>query len=753
MTCESCGDKPKKCNKDFTKAVIEIDNPEQITLMRKVTIPASMGDDTTVPPVVGKYKNVLLYYEANQKSYLYSSDGVPTQLVNGVTDYEAAVNLPQINGYTLLGNKSADDLGLQDKLTAGENISIDEHNVISAVDTTYGPATDTEIGLVKPGEGLSVDTDGTLSVDTGDGLSVDSNDALRVNAGDGLNIDVNNDLYAIKYVFDTVADMKASTDLANGDSVRTLGFYSLNDGGGAIYKITDSGTANEMDVIAVGGLYANLQHTDTIYIKQLGAKGDGVTNDTVKIDRAFAIADNVIMNKTSDSYLVTYLKVLAGKKLEGECLPYVQIDMQRGDSQVIPIAYDNTTIDKIYVNSLDQNLSNNRFDIRNSHIRITNSRFDGFRDSGNNAWGILLTGANDVMIKNCYFDNNSQSDIAIVEGCKNITIDGCSGTAFHINMEPAQAPYINNVAINDCVINRLDIRENQNTYTTINSLLVSNCTIDLVEYDGGTTTFENCVIKAYQNQGIATGGGDAGIIKFINTGLFSRNLIPDPYINDFKTSSTADTFWHGYYSPQSADNSYSFDKVGNEEVFTINPNNIQTSITMKCEPISVDPTKMYILKIRGGAQCPETGSGNISKYCTIDYRDSDNENLNSADVNIFRCSAGSSLDIHDEYFIFKPIPSTDNIVIKLRNSIWGTQKIMFASVELFEIKSNEFYNNSMQILPINTKRVFVEDSPATNINYPVGSIAYSSSPTTYIGKVVTGGGYTPDWTDFGALAP
>lgn len=113
--CTSCG-KPKcSCkNKDFTKAVIEIDNPGQITLMRKVVIPASMGDDTTVPPVVGKYHNVLLYYEANSKSYLYSSDGIPTQLVNGITNYEDAANLPQINGVTLLGNKSAADLGLAD---------------------------------------------------------------------------------------------------------------------------------------------------------------------------------------------------------------------------------------------------------------------------------------------------------------------------------------------------------------------------------------------------------------------------------------------------------------------------------------------------------------------------------------------------------------------------------------------------------------------------------------------------------------
>lgn len=263
MTCESCGDKPKKCDKDFTKAVIEIDNPGQITLMRRVVIPASMGDDTTVPPTVGKYKNVLLFYEANTKSYLYSSDGIPTQLVNGVTDYEAAVNLPQINGVTLLGNQSSADLRLanapviisldsgqwsSDKtigqifaaFNAGTAIMLDFGNagaegtkawpvtqlgyntednmllgVVSVAQTEnasdftgeggYGvfklyddrsaeidnidwqrkmsvtddtglswdgetlsgaPATDTTIGMVKPGNGLSVDVDGTITLNT-----------------------------------------------------------------------------------------------------------------------------------------------------------------------------------------------------------------------------------------------------------------------------------------------------------------------------------------------------------------------------------------------------------------------------------------------------------------------------------------------------------------------------------------------------------------------------------------------------------
>ena len=86
MTCTACGDAPKKgCGcKSCTKAVLEITNPEKIVLLRKVVIPASMGDDTVVKPTLGKYCNVILYYEANRHIYLYSSDGIPTALESEV---------------------------------------------------------------------------------------------------------------------------------------------------------------------------------------------------------------------------------------------------------------------------------------------------------------------------------------------------------------------------------------------------------------------------------------------------------------------------------------------------------------------------------------------------------------------------------------------------------------------------------------------------------------------------------------------
>ena len=106
----------------------------------------------------------------------------------------------------------------------------------------------------------------------------------------------------VAWTFDTVADMKSATNLIAGSYAQTLGFHTLNDGGGAIYKISDSGTANEMDIIAIGSLYANLVISDTLNIKQVGAKCDGETDDSDVIQRCVNIIGSntkvVIFNNT-----------------------------------------------------------------------------------------------------------------------------------------------------------------------------------------------------------------------------------------------------------------------------------------------------------------------------------------------------------------------------------------------------------------------------------------------------------------------
>lgn len=90
MACKECGKPQCNCGKNRCSpaAAIQINNPAETVLFRKVIIPASAGDETTNPPVPGAFCNALVYYEATKASYLYSSDGIPTR-IDGLEEAKA----------------------------------------------------------------------------------------------------------------------------------------------------------------------------------------------------------------------------------------------------------------------------------------------------------------------------------------------------------------------------------------------------------------------------------------------------------------------------------------------------------------------------------------------------------------------------------------------------------------------------------------------------------------------------------------
>lgn len=129
MTCTACGEKPKDTAKGFTKAVIEINNPGKLTLFRKVLIPSSLGDETAVPPTIGKYHNVLLEYEINQHLYLYSSDGIPTQLSADMDELREALE-------DEISTRAADDDLLDTKIEdETESRQLADSNLQSQIDS------------------------------------------------------------------------------------------------------------------------------------------------------------------------------------------------------------------------------------------------------------------------------------------------------------------------------------------------------------------------------------------------------------------------------------------------------------------------------------------------------------------------------------------------------------------------------------------------------------------------------------------
>ena len=100
------------------------------------------------------------------------------------------------------------------------------------------------------------------------------------------------------YSFGTLNEMTSSTLLKNGDFAKTLGFYEINDGGSALYKIkkhTDE-VVNNYSIFAITNtdLIAELIIEDYIDVKQFGAYGDNIHDDTNAFKNCITFAKNTI---------------------------------------------------------------------------------------------------------------------------------------------------------------------------------------------------------------------------------------------------------------------------------------------------------------------------------------------------------------------------------------------------------------------------------------------------------------------------
>ncbi len=251
MTCTACGEHPKENTaKGFPKAVVEINNPETLVLLRKVVIPASMGDETAFPPAIGKYFNVLLHYEASGNSYLYSSDGIPTEI---------GANIPQ----ELLDRIEALEDGYDDLAEDYEQLQ-------------------SEVGDLS--EDLSAETsarelaDGNLQSQVGDvSEALSAETSARRNADIGLQgqIDAITSSSDVKDIVGTYTELQNydTSTLGNDDIIKVLQ-DSTHNNAMTYYRWIISGGAGSWQYIGEEGPYYTKSETETL----LNNKQDEITS-------------------------------------------------------------------------------------------------------------------------------------------------------------------------------------------------------------------------------------------------------------------------------------------------------------------------------------------------------------------------------------------------------------------------------------------------------------------------------------------
>jgi len=118
--------------------------------------------------------------------------------------------------------------------------------------------------------------------------------------------------------YDTIAAMKADTDLKEGQCVKTKGYYSANDGGEGEYIIVnetltdDGGSIHKLS----NGLFASLIVGDYTNVKQFGAYGDGTHDDTTAFQNALNKISNIFISR--GTYKVSSVTVPSNRKITGE---------------------------------------------------------------------------------------------------------------------------------------------------------------------------------------------------------------------------------------------------------------------------------------------------------------------------------------------------------------------------------------------------------------------------------------------------
>lgn len=115
----------------------------------------------------------------------------------------------------------------------------------------------------------------------------DSGTMAALNSGTGANDFRDNDQNDIRSVvtFDTLSDVIADTSLKLGVGVFTRGYTTINDGGGARYFVSTSTDTDDggLRIDLDNGLQAQLITGDKLNIRQFGAFGDYINDDTTAL--------------------------------------------------------------------------------------------------------------------------------------------------------------------------------------------------------------------------------------------------------------------------------------------------------------------------------------------------------------------------------------------------------------------------------------------------------------------------------------
>ena len=348
------------------------------------------------------------------------------------------------------------------------------------------------------------------------------------------------------YTYDSIEDLQSAENLVVGSYVKTLGYNSLGDNGGAYYKVREiinTDVVDNMFIIALNNeeLVAELIYKDEININQLG----GGDNEIGAIINSAISKGITIFNFNQEDY--TCEETIQLDNSNKYVFNFNNASVTTTSSKMFNVICDNahkSIINNLYTTGDDTNtfieltpVSNwgCGIDINNCEIRrylkqlygkslfnsrILNTQF--ISDNGyiqiENADGSSGNMSNCNTFDNCYIRNRTNDATSdpdykiLLNGVKNLTFNNC---AFGRCKTLLSLTSCNNVELNNCQV------ENVNAVTNTRSGLINNTNNSFIY----TTKYaESDTYKSIPTRTLT--------VESTNVGSASNNNVRSSILND-----------------------------------------------------------------------------------------------------------------------------------------------------------------------------------------------------------------------------
>lgn len=294
--------------------------------------------------------------------------------------------------------------------------------------------------------------------------------------------------------FKSLQEAKMYKGVFNGMGFKTGGYWKEGDGGGANYLVSDVGIVDEGAVVSLQYNLKGVIIERVFDVKMFGAKGDGINDDSIHIQKAFNACKlsggNILFS--SGTYMLKTLQEVP------------TVAPQTAENMFI-VCYSNTHVDAtnavltypdnfVQTHGYFQVMGNSdMYTVKNSTFRNMH-----FNNNGNNnlingtaTWTtpqncLRIRHAENIIIDHCTFTNNSGLQFVDIGW-----LDDISAT---------------NVTIKDCIfsecgnsiIGNLGQKDHSSIYLSCDNALISNCIfLNKLTASEATFTGGNCAIELH----------------------------------------------------------------------------------------------------------------------------------------------------------------------------------------------------------------------------------------------------------------